>query len=138
MRLTFELSTDLSPQKIWPMYAEITNWYKWESDLESISLEGDFATGTFGQMTLLGQPPLRFELTEVRADKSFCDKTVIPKLGDLYFYHELILRDGNTSVRHSVELIPIEGLDLQKGLDFLQQVFADVPASVSQLVEASR
>lgn len=138
MKLTFELSTDLSPQKIWPLYAEITNWYKWEADLESVSLEGDFETGTFGQMTLLGQPSLRFELIEVKADKSFCVKTSIPKLGDLYFYHELIRIDGKTFIRHSVELIPIEESNFQKGLDFLRQVFADVPASVSQLVEVSQ
>ncbi|WP_100487084.1 hypothetical protein [Sporolactobacillus pectinivorans] len=136
MKLDFELKTNLAPEKIWPLYSNIENWYKWEEDLQHISLGGPFITGSSGEMILEGQPPIKYELVEVTDNRSFCDKTAIPGIGDLYFNHELIPLDSYTIIRHSVEFISSSGEDAEEQLTFLQQVFADVPHSIFALRDA--
>lgn len=135
MKFSFELITTKTPEKIWPFYSEVTNWFKWEDNLSAIELKGAFEQGTTGIMTLEGQQPMEFELVEVTGNQSFCDKTEISNLGSLYFNHELIPIEGKTIVRHSVEFASLTGKENKEALAFLSQVFSDVPASVFSLSE---
>lgn len=137
MKYSFEFKTKVSPERIWDFYANIENWYKWEDNLQDITLDGDFVTGNKGVMTLKGQPPMNYELTEMSEYQSFCDKASIPGLGSIYFNHELIPSGPDTIIRHSVEFISESGNDFQEHLGFVSQVFSDVPNSVLSLVRAA-
>jgi hypothetical protein len=138
MKFSFETTTELSPNNIWPIYENIENWYSWEDDLESISLNGNFETGTTGEMTLKNQPPMPFELVEVIQNKCFCDKTVIQNVGEIYFNHELILSEGKTVIRHSVEFVRFNNVDKRSDLELVSQIFSDVPKSVFALIEEAK
>ncbi|EAK9081852.1 hypothetical protein E5868_15020, partial [Listeria monocytogenes] len=121
----------------WPLYEDVNKWFKWEDDLEDISLHGEFITGSNGSMKLSGQPSMDFVLVSVKAGKSFTDRTSIPNVGDIYFIHELNDNEGKTLVRHSVEFIPANRKANLKDLEFVSQIFADVPASIFSLIEAA-
>lgn len=137
MKYSFELQTDIAIEKIWPLYEDVNKWFKWEDDLEDISLHGEFITGSNGSMKLSGQPSMDFVLVSVKAGKSFTDRTSIPNVGDIYFIHELNDNEGKTLVRHSVKFIPANRKANLKDLEFVSQIFADVPASIFSLIEAA-
>jgi hypothetical protein len=138
MKFNFETKTDLLPEQIWPYYADVTKWFAWEDDLENITLNGTFETGTVGEMTLEGQPPMTFTLTEVQANQVFVDKTTIPNVGDVYFRHELSRKENQTYILHEVEFIPLNRLETAQDTEFVSQIFADVPHSVFNLIEAAK
>ncbi|QQP10544.1 hypothetical protein FJQ98_14805 [Lysinibacillus agricola] len=50
MKFTFELGVNTTPDKNWSLYANINEWFKWESDLKDISLNGEFVKGSTGIM----------------------------------------------------------------------------------------
>lgn len=137
MKYSFELQTDIAIEKIWPLYEDVTKWFKWEDDLEDISLNGEFINGSNGSMKLSGQPSMDFVLVSVNPGKGFTDKTSIPNLGDIYFIHELNDNDGQTLVKHSVEFIPLNRKTNIKDLEFVSQIFTDVPVSIFSLIEAA-
>ena len=137
MKFSFEAQTTLKAEEIWQNYANVDNWFTWEDDLLAIHLDGEFVTGSLGEMTLEGMPPMKFELIEVTENQSFCDETKIPNLGAIRFNHELIGNEAGTIVRHSVEFISLDVNEESKHLEFISQVFSDVPASIFALIKAS-
>lgn len=138
MKFSFEVEAELTPQQIWPYYAEVNNWYKWEDDLQQISLDGQFKTGTVGKMTLAGQPPMNFTLTSVKDNEHFTDETTIPDVGTISFHHELKDLGTKTRIRHSIEFTPTDRKENVEDSRFLAGIFSDVPAAVFALIEAVR
>ena len=137
MKFVFEAKTNISPEKIWEFYENIEKWYAWEDDLEGITLNGGFITGSKGTMTLKGMPTLEYDLTEVTKNRSFCDKTIIPNMGSVYFNHELIPVEKETIIHHSVEFISDSGEDIPEYIGFVSKIFSDVPTSVFSLIKAA-
>ncbi|EGO8595844.1 hypothetical protein EH331_14540 [Enterococcus faecalis] len=137
MKYSFELQTDTTIDKIWPLYEDVNKWFKWEDDLEDISLHGEFIKGSNGSMKLSGQALIDFVLVSVNPGKSFTNRTSIPNIGDIYFIHELNDNNGQTLVKHSVEFIPSNRKANIKDLTFVSQIFADVPAAIFSLIEAA-
>lgn len=80
MKFSFETETQLLPEQIWPLYATTDNWFLWEDDLEAISLNGNFETGTTGNMKLKGQPSLSFILTSAEKIKNLLIKHLFQML----------------------------------------------------------
>lgn len=128
MELSFELPVQSTREKIWHYYADVQNWYAWEDDLLNISLQGDFITGGSGVMELEGQPPIHFELTSVQENESFWDRTVIPGVGSLLFGHDIVEKNGELYIKHTVSL-----QDAAATPEHIQFVFSDVPGSVYAL-----
>lgn len=137
MKFSFEVKSNIAPEKIWAFYADVNKWFYWEDDLKEISLGGEFVTGVTGSMTIEGMPPMDFVLTEVIPNKLFTDKTIIEGIGELYFVHELDSIDDITYIKHSVEFVSEKGVDSIKDIQFVTQVFSDVPTSIFKLIEAS-
>ncbi len=130
MEFSFKVRVNAAKEKIWQYYEDIQKWYTWEADLEDITLDGGFQTGSTGKMKLAGMPALDYTLTSVVENKEFCDKTVTP-IGELYFNHQIIEEGLGTYIQHSVRL-DTEDVTTEK-LGFLKQVFADVPDSMMLL-----
>lgn len=134
MEFSFALTVGSSAKRLWDFYADTRNWFVWEEDLEDIRIEHGFITGATGRMKLRGMPELAFELTSVIPQREFWDKTATP-LGDLFFGHELLETEKGVRVRHTVRLESAKSGPKQ--LEFLSNVFADVPASLLLLKKAA-
>lgn len=137
MKFSYEMTTNVPMKRLWPFYADVKRWFSWENDLEDINLDGDFVTGTTGQMTMTGQPPMPYSLVKVEEGRSFTDKSTVPDVGDVYFAHELSEKDGVTLIRHSVELVPLGGEDTPETAHLAAGIFSDVPDSVFSLIESA-
>lgn len=126
MEFSFSLKIKATKEAVWAYYANIEKWYDWEEDLKNITLNGKFETGSCGTMELEGMPPMEYQLTLVKPFEEFWDKTETP-FGAIFFGHQIIDNyDGSVNVKHTVSL---ESEDKQH-LEFLSQVFSDVPQSI--------
>ena len=131
MEFSFSLKIKATKEAVWEYYANIEKWYAWEEDLKNITLNDDFKTGSHGTMELEGMPPMDYQLTLVKAFEEFWDKTATP-FGDILFGHQIMENnDGSVTIKHSVSL-DSEG---KQHLEFLRQVFSDVPNSIFILKE---
>jgi len=126
MEFSFSLNIRATKEAVWAYYENIEKWYDWEEDLKNITLKGGFETGSYGTMELEGMPPMEYQLTLVKPFEEFWDKTATP-FGDILFGHQIIENnDGTVNVKHTISL---DSEDKQH-LEFLGQVFSDVPHSI--------
>lgn len=122
MELSFSLTIHASSEEVWAYYADLSKWAEWEKELEDITLEGAFETGTTGTMTLSGMPPMAIQLTSVVENKEFIDVTETPA-GPVTFAHYLQDLPEGVEIRHSVSMAS----DNQALLPMLTGIFSDVP-----------
>lgn len=126
MEFSFSLKIKATKEDAWEYYANIEKWYNWEEDLKNITLKGKFETGSCGTMELEGMPPMEYQLTLVKPFEEFWDKTKTP-FGDILFGHQIIdNNDGSVNIKHTVILDSED----EQHLEFLKQVFSDVPQSI--------
>lgn len=133
MEFSFKMEVAGTKETIWAYYSEVEKWFEWEADLENISIEGAFETGTYGKMKLEGQPEMTFELTSVIPYQEFWDQTDIPGFGSIVFGHEILEEEGKLFLKHTVRLF--NAPENTKTINFLSQVFSDVPHSINLLKE---
>ncbi|MEV6626142.1 SRPBCC family protein [Amycolatopsis sp. NPDC051106] len=116
---------------IWPLWADTARWPEWDAGVRSVVLEGPFAVGTAGTMTMDGMPPIPFTLTEVTEGRSFTDETRLPD-AHLRFEHVLTDVEGGTRITYRVTIDGPEG--------FGPQVTSDTPdamRALARLAEAA-
>ncbi len=135
MEFSFSLEMNVSPEAVWRYYENLDLWPVWEEDLEEISLDGGFKTGSRGVMKLAGMPPLSYVLSSVIPRREFWDETETP-LGRICFGH--VIEEGRTGsvlVRHTVRLESPAAT--KESVCFLQKIFSDVPGSLLLLKKAA-
>jgi len=72
------LETSASPAAVWKIWSDTSTWPEWNPDVQSMTLNGPFATGTLGTMKTK-QGTRQVQLTEVVPGRSFrLETTVIP------------------------------------------------------------
>lgn len=139
MQLSFEITTQLAPNQIWPFYVDVQKWLKWDQDLENISLNGEFAVGTTGEMKMKDMPPITFTLISVEPNTGFTDSTIIPEVGEILFGHHLNIIEDKTVVRHTVEFKPADpNMPKAEALKMLKQIFSDTPEAVLALLKVAQ
>jgi uncharacterized protein YndB with AHSA1/START domain len=72
------VETTASPQAVWKLWSDTSTWQEWNPDVQTMSLNGPFATGTMGTMKTK-QGTRQIVLSEVVPGRSFrLETTVIP------------------------------------------------------------
>lgn len=120
------VNTTASPTDIWALWSDVGSWHCWDPAVERVALEGHFAEGAAGTMTLSGgvEAPFVLEIVEPRA--RYLDKLII---GDLVIRvdHQVTATEGGSHVlvRTTVEgdgatsIGPLVTGDTSKALDAL-------------------
>jgi hypothetical protein len=90
-----------TPAVIYELYARVSEWPAWDSEVERAEVSGPFAAGTLGMLKPRGGPQSRIELVEVTPGKSFTVRSKLP-LCEMVFGHELIQAGSLTTATHSV------------------------------------
>jgi uncharacterized protein YndB with AHSA1/START domain len=72
------LETTASPEAVWKLWSDASTWQEWNPDVQSMTLDGPFATGTTGVMKTK-QGTRQVVLSNVVPGRSFrLETTVIP------------------------------------------------------------
>ena len=103
---THELTVDspLAPEAIWAVLADMDNWARWDTSMESVKLQGPFAVGTRVTMTPKGQDPITSVIAELRENEFYADETDMGEV-TLRFSNALTrLPDGGTRIVHRLEI----------------------------------
>lgn len=103
MNTPFSAVSTASPEVVWAHYADVSRWLTWDEALEQVRLEGPFAAGTTGQLTVAGQPPLAFTLTEVTNGHMFITQTRLGPVG-VTVRHTLERLFGGCRIVHELEV----------------------------------
>jgi ligand-binding SRPBCC domain-containing protein len=99
------VTVNATPAIIWPFYAEVGNWPRWDDAMERVDLEGPFTQGTSGVMHIQGFGPVPFTLTIVEAERRFADLSELGEI-NLAFEHTLEPSDdgSRTTITHAVTI----------------------------------
>ena len=88
-------------EKIFSLYANVSGWSSWDSDVKSSSIEGAFVSGANGTLEPSKGPQAKITFTEVVPNRSFTVKSKL-LLCVMRFEHELSGSQGKAKVVHRV------------------------------------
>jgi Polyketide cyclase / dehydrase and lipid transport len=74
----FETMTDLTPEQIWPVIANVAAWGQVDHNIEHISVDGTPKTGTKFILKPRGGPTLRFEIGQFEPPLVYSDICKMP------------------------------------------------------------
>ncbi|EHN12699.1 hypothetical protein PAI11_03930 [Patulibacter medicamentivorans] len=98
------VETTAAATAVWALWADVPNWPRWDHALSGARLDGPFAPGSAGAMTVHGQGELAFTLTAIEPRRRFADRTGLPD-GEVRFEHRIEpLEDGRIRVVHRAEV----------------------------------
>ena len=129
--MTFEHSesttTTATPEAVWALWSDVATWEQWDPAVEAVALDGAFAEGTAGTITLRDGIEAPFTLEVVTSAARYLDQLT---MGDLVIRIDHVLRamPGGTEITVSTT---IEGPGAD---DIGPMVTADAPVALAALV----
>ena len=102
----FVMETNAQKEKIWSLWADVTNWNKWYAGIEYAYLNGNFENGINGSFkTFDGVESAYhcFELRDCIPQKSFTGRIHLP-LCILDLRHILIEEDTTLKIKHYIKM----------------------------------
>lgn len=73
----YSAEADVSPAAIWRAWADVEHWGDWNSDIESIEIDGPFAVGSTIAMTPRGAEPVALRIAEAEPEVLFVDEAEV-------------------------------------------------------------
>lgn len=98
-----QIVIDAPPEKVFTVYADVTNWNVWDPDTKSSSINGVFETGATGRITPTKGQAINLLFTSVIANKSFTCQGGVPFF-KMVFEHELARKGASTVALHRVTM----------------------------------
>lgn len=95
--------TKATPQAIWKIWADVSQWPKWDAEVEWASLDGEFRENQTGKLKPRGGPEARFKITDCIPDQKFSDISFLP-LARLVFDHWVKPAEGGNLVTHKITI----------------------------------
>jgi hypothetical protein len=89
------LETAASPDAVWKTWSDTSTWPSWNPDIEAVTLDGGFASGTTGTMRTKSGGKHNIVLSEVQPSRGFTLTSDLPMPA--------------TKARFRCEVEPIEG-----------------------------
>ncbi len=120
--MIYEQSIDISaePTAVFAVYQKVSEWPAWDAEVESASLEGDFAPWSQCKIKPKGAPESTMQLIEVTQDVSFTVECRLP-LCKMHFVHIMQPVGAGTRLINRVEfsglLAPLFGRLIGKGIN---------------------
>jgi hypothetical protein len=69
----YTAETSASRDAIFDLFRDVSTWPRWNAGVESMEVDGPFAAGTMGSMTVPGQEPMRMRLVSVDEGRAFAE-----------------------------------------------------------------
>jgi hypothetical protein len=123
-------TTAAAPAAIWAWYADVDRWRRWDGGVTAVELDGPFASGTRGRVTLPNGRRGRLRLLDVRAGEAFTDVVKLPLL-KVSTRHELTGVGLGTEITHTVRLGGMLAMFFPRLMTI--PIRRALPASVAQL-----
>ena len=122
---------NVKAEQVWELYSDVSSWKRWDIDIESVSIEGEFVEGSNGMIKIKNGQFLPFTLEKVEVNKSFINTS---QLGDITISFEHIIKsnnDGSCIITHKVV---IEGGDESQMEIIGLEIAENIPVNMKQLL----
>jgi uncharacterized protein YndB with AHSA1/START domain len=130
MKIEHRIKVTAPPERVFSLWADVTNWHTWDPDTKRATLEGPFQTGSRGRLTPTKGNAVPMLLTSVVPNKSFTVESKIP-LFRMIFEHETHPTGSETEVIHRVSLSGF--LSFLIGPMLRKQLNAGLPVTLANL-----
>lgn len=101
MQIEHRTTVSASPEVIFRIYEDVSNWHTWDPDTKQAHLDGPMRIGARGKLTPAKGNTVPMLVTEVVQSRSFTVESKIP-LFRMLFEHELTPSQAGTEVVHRV------------------------------------
>ena len=101
MQVEHSILVNTSPEPLFALFADVSNWHLWDPDTKAASINGLFQAGTTGTLTPPKGMSVPMLITSVITNRSFTVESKLP-LFRMVFEHELLPASGATKVVHRV------------------------------------
>lgn len=95
------VETSASPELIWEIWTDVSNWKDWDTGLKDASIEDAFKLKSKGTIISLENRKSKFKVVEYIEGQSYTYKTKLP-LGSLYVKRYLMVKGSKTFFTHEV------------------------------------
>ena len=96
-----EITVNTTPERVFALYEDVTNWHQWDPDVSAASLCGPFTAGTIGRLQPTKGPETKIRIVSVERNKSFTVQSRLP-LCTMTVEHELLPVNNSTRIVHRV------------------------------------
>jgi hypothetical protein len=135
MSYKFEYSINCPVNKdvAWRFWTDVANWAKVDPAVESVEMEGPFASGTNGVTHIRGAAPAAWKLIDVKDGESANIEITAP--GAAIHFHWVFKESapGNALLTQQVSLDGERAADYLEGIKQLEQ---NMPDGMKRLVDA--
>jgi hypothetical protein len=132
--VTVTRTTSATSEAVWRQWKDVPNRTQWDEGLEWARIDGDFATGTRGEVKVKGQPPRRFEILEARPPTTYIDRFFLPLGAKMDWLHSVEdVGDNQRRVTFRIEVSGPTSLVLTPIMKHILR--SEIPATVDKLVE---
>lgn len=138
MQFESHIQINAPAEAVFALYANVSQWPAWDTDVKSASIQGAFVSGARGVIEPKGGPKSDIVFSQVVTDKSFTVGCKLP-LCNMRFEHELTPNNEGTRATHRVVfeglLAPLFGRligsGMRKTLPGVMQTLKSVAESAS-------
>jgi len=123
---------NVKKEEIWRLWADVTNWPKWDKELEYCKIDGSFIVGNHFILKPIKGPKVKIILSEVVINKKFTDYTKFPG-AIMYDAHELEETMDGLRITSTITVKGFLGF-LWRNL-VAKNVAASVPNQIDAVVE---
>lgn len=108
-RFAHTVETSASPQSLWRVWTDAEAWPAWDTELDSVSLDGPFRDGASGRLVPKRGPSARFSVADVDDGRAYTLVTRLP-LGALRVRRTWVPAGaGRIAVTHEVSFHGLGG-----------------------------
>jgi hypothetical protein len=127
-----EEHTTATREQIWAFWADLPGWPKWDENLEAVTIDGPFESGTFGRLKPVSAKEVAIEILDVDAPNSFVDVQLLPKAAMRTVHKISEADDGGLIVTQTVTFTG----PLRRIFSFIlgRSMKRDMPVAIRKLV----
>lgn len=130
------VEADVAAEAIWEIWTDVERWGDWNSDIESVAIDGPFAVGSTIAMTPRGGEPVALRIVEARPGELFVDEAEFGGAVIRTAHRIELLDDDRIRIVYSTE---IGGPAAEKvGPEIGPMVTDDFPETIAALVDLAR
>lgn len=93
--------TTAPKERVWKLWSQVSDWNRWDNEVEKSEIFGTFAVGTKGSLKPVGGPKTSFEIIACQHLSTFTDRSFLP-LCSIDFIHTLTETEHGLEVSHKV------------------------------------
>lgn len=124
--------TTATKEQIWKLWLDVQNWNKWDSEVESSKLFGQFQVGTMGTLKSLNGPKAKFQITEITNLKSFTSRSFLP-LCKMDFIHTMTETQKGLIITHKIVMTGFMTFLFSKVIG--NKIKVGLPVAVERLIQ---